>query len=176
MLPSTPLQELFSLRWYIQHLIDQSVYDCDDDVDNPLYEDNWILQTRRQFMKHVIHNGHTMTHKHVNKNPVRPITKANPPHKHDTDERESATSTGLSEDSISGTPAGSSEDSRTIETPKVPTVLIKSRHDDADSSRTKPMTEFESSQENREQITVKDNKLLTTNSTVEIQNQKLMGS
>ena len=37
------------------------------------------------------------------------------------------------------------------------------------------MTKFESPKENGEQVTVKDNKLLTTNYTVEIQNQKVEG-
>ena len=41
-LHQTPLQELFNLRWYIQHLIDESQSDDDDDeFDNPLSEDNW---------------------------------------------------------------------------------------------------------------------------------------
>ena len=49
-----------------------------------------------------------------------------------------------------------------IETPQVPTVFIKSTHDEVDSSITKPITQFESPKENGEQIIVKDNKLLTT--------------
>ena len=57
-----------------------------------------------------------------------------------------------------------------IKTPQVPTVFIRSRHDDADSSIAKPMSEFEPPQENGEQITVKDNKLLITIFTIEIQN------
>ena len=80
------------------------------------------------------------------------------------------------EDSISDTPTGSSEDSRPIETPQVPTVFIKCRQDDTDSSIVKPMTEFQSSQENGEQITVKNNNLQTTNLTVKVQNLKLKGS
>ena len=40
-LPTTPWQERFNLRWYIQHLIDESEYDYDDDgLNNPLSEDN----------------------------------------------------------------------------------------------------------------------------------------
>ena len=34
----TPLQELFNLRWYKQHLIDQS----EDELENPLSEENWM--------------------------------------------------------------------------------------------------------------------------------------
>ena len=89
-------------------------YDDDDDLNNPLSEDNWLLQTRRKFIKCVIYNRHAMTHKHVEKNPVRPITKTHPNQKLDTNEGGSATSTGLSEDSISGTTTGSSEDSRPV--------------------------------------------------------------
>ena len=49
MLPTTPQKELFNLRWYIQHLIDQSEYDDDDDdLNSPLHEDNWLMQTRRK--------------------------------------------------------------------------------------------------------------------------------
>ena len=86
-----PLKEIFNLRWYIQHLTDESGYDYDYYyyLDNSLSEDNWMLQTNRKFMKYVIYNGHSMTHKHVNKNTVRPIIKANPYQEHDTDEGES---------------------------------------------------------------------------------------
>ena len=41
MLPTTPLQELFNLRRYKQHLIDECEYD-DDDLNYPLSEDNWV--------------------------------------------------------------------------------------------------------------------------------------
>ena len=66
-----------------------------------------------------------MTHKHVDKNPVRPITKSNKPNH--TNREGSATLTGLSEDSISGTPTGYSEGSRKIETLQVLTVFNRSR-------------------------------------------------
>ena len=103
---------------------------------NPLHEDNWMLQIRGKFMKYVIYNGHAWTPKQLNKNPVRPIIKVIPYHKHHIDEGESTkkkldiyegesakdegestTSTEFSEDSISDTPTGSSEDSKPIETP-----------------------------------------------------------
>ena len=58
-------------------------------------------------MKYVIYSGHAMTHKHVDKNPIRPITKATPHCKHHTDGGESGLPSELSEDSISGTPPGS---------------------------------------------------------------------
>ena len=45
MLHQTPLQELFNLRWYMQHLIDESGYDYYYlyYLDNPLSEHNWML-------------------------------------------------------------------------------------------------------------------------------------
>ena len=51
MLPTTTLQELYNLRWYIQHLIDENEYQYDDDEwTNPLSESNWIYQTNKHFM------------------------------------------------------------------------------------------------------------------------------
>ena len=104
-------------------------------------------------------------------------------HKHHTDEGESAkhkgesaASTDLSEDSTSDTPTEATEDSKPIETPRVPTVSIKCTHDDGGSSINKLWTEFEPLKENGEQIIIKDNKLLTINLTVEIQNKKWKGS
>ena len=95
MLPTTPLKEIFNLRWYIQYLIDEceSGYN-DDDFENPLHEQNWSCQTRRKLMKYIIYNGKGWTHKHLDKSAVRPITKANPNHKSDTGEWESGTPTG----------------------------------------------------------------------------------
>ena len=76
LLHHTPLKELYNLRWCVQHLIDESEYDYDDDdLNNPLSEDNWMLQTNGKFMKYVIYNLHSMTHKQLNKNPVRTIIK-----------------------------------------------------------------------------------------------------
>ena len=46
MMTPTPLQELINLRWYIQHLINESGYLYDDHGSNyhyPLSEDKWIL-------------------------------------------------------------------------------------------------------------------------------------
>ena len=90
------------------------------------------------------------------------------------DEGESTTSTRLSEDSISDIPTGSSEDSKPIERSQVPTVFNKFRCDQH-PYEDKCMTEFESPKENREQIIVKDNKLLSINFTVEIENRKVQG-
>ena len=60
MVPTTPLKELYNLYRYIQHLIVESKHDYDDDdFDNPLHEDNWLLQTRGKFMKFVIYHSST---------------------------------------------------------------------------------------------------------------------
>ena len=56
-MPFTPLQELQNIRKYIQHLMDESDYDYDDDdFDDPLSEHNWLSQTRGKFMKYAIYN------------------------------------------------------------------------------------------------------------------------
>ena len=44
-MPSTPLQELQNIRKYIQHLMDESDYDYDDDnFDDPLSEQTGYLK------------------------------------------------------------------------------------------------------------------------------------
>ena len=85
------------------------------------------------------HCGDAMTHKLldkiyrkiINRSDVRPITKSNPNHRLDIDGGES------------GTSMGSSEGSKPTKTPKVPTVFIRSRQDDAGPSIIKPMPEFD---------------------------------
>ena len=48
------MQELYNLRWYIQHLIDENEYQYDDDEwTNPLSESNWIYWTNKTFIKYV---------------------------------------------------------------------------------------------------------------------------
>ena len=62
MMPTTPLKELYNLYRYIQHLILESEYDYDDDeFDNPLEEENWLLQTRGKYMKFAICHSTTAT-------------------------------------------------------------------------------------------------------------------
>ena len=62
MMPTTPLKGLYNLYRYIQHLILKSEYDDDDDeFDNPLDEENWLLQTRGKYMKFVIYHSSTAT-------------------------------------------------------------------------------------------------------------------
>ena len=79
-------------------------------------------------MTHKLLDKHTQ--KIIYRSPVRPITTANPNHRLDIDRGESGTSTQSSEGSK-------------IQIPNVPTVLIRSRQDDADPSIIKPMPEFD---------------------------------
>ena len=61
-MPITPLKELYNLYRYIQHLILESEFEYDDDeFENPLDEDNWLLQTRGKYMKFVIYHSSTAT-------------------------------------------------------------------------------------------------------------------
>ena len=61
-MPNTPLKELYNLYRYIQHLILKSKFEYDDEeFDNPLDEDNWLLQTRGKYMKFVVYHSSTAT-------------------------------------------------------------------------------------------------------------------
>ena len=51
-LPYTPMRKIFNLRWYIQHLMDES----EDEAQNPLSEEYWMKQNNCRFIKYVIHH------------------------------------------------------------------------------------------------------------------------
>ena len=114
-------------------------------------------------------------------NPMKPIIKVNPNQELDTDEvestkdeEESTTSTELSEqNSTSDTPTQATEDSKATEIPQGHNVLNKTKHDEDDSSEHKDVNEFEPTKENGEQNIGKENKLLSTNFEVKIENQKV---
>ena len=55
-LHQTPLYELFNLRWYIQHLMDQVKM-----KKYILSHENWMKQTNWKFIKSVICHKHSMT-------------------------------------------------------------------------------------------------------------------
>ena len=57
MLHQTPMHELFNLRWFIQHLMDES----EDENENPLSHGNWMKQTIWKLIEYVIHHKHSMT-------------------------------------------------------------------------------------------------------------------
>ena len=88
MLPTTTLQELYNLRWYIQHLIDENEYQYhDDEWTNPLSESNWIYNTNKWFMKSVNFTLQEMTPEQLKQNPIT----VHPNKKLDTEEGESNT-------------------------------------------------------------------------------------
>ena len=68
MMPSTPLKKLYNLCRYIQHLILKAKYDCYEDFDNPLDEDNWLLQRRGKYMKIVIYHTSNVTEQRQSSN------------------------------------------------------------------------------------------------------------
>ena len=53
----TPLREVFNLRCYIQHLMDQT----EDEDENPLSYENWMKQNNWKFINYVIHHRHPIT-------------------------------------------------------------------------------------------------------------------
>ena len=116
-LHQTPLQEFFNLRWYIQHLSE------DDEFENPLSEENSMLQTNWKLIKYLLHNKHSMTPEQPKKKPIEQIIKIEH-EKLDTeevestkDEEEATVSTELSEEnSTSGTPTEDTEESKPTET------------------------------------------------------------
>ena len=130
-LDQTPLQELFNLRWYIQHLIDQN--ESYNEAQNPLSEQNWMNQTNWKVIKYVIHNKHSMTPEQLKKKPFKQVIKIKPHEKLDTEEgestkeeEESTTSTELSEqDSASDTHTEETEESKPTEILQVYTIRIK---------------------------------------------------
>ena len=59
-MPNTLLMGLYNLYRYIQHLTLESKFNYDDiEFENPLDEDNWLLQTRGKYMKYVIYHSST---------------------------------------------------------------------------------------------------------------------
>ena len=56
MMPTILLQEVYNLRRYITHVMNESYYDPDDpDFGHPLSEHNWLSQTRGKIMKPAIY-------------------------------------------------------------------------------------------------------------------------
>ena len=79
-----PMKEVFNLRWYIQHLMDESEHEND----NPLNHENWMKQTNWKFIKYVIHHRLSMTPKQLKQKPFEEIFKKQH-EKLDTEEGES---------------------------------------------------------------------------------------
>ena len=86
------MKEFFSLRWFIQHLIDENEYQYDDNEwTNPLHETNWTYRTNKQFMKYVNFTLKEMTPEQMKMNPIKPIIKVKTNEELDTEEGESNT-------------------------------------------------------------------------------------
>ena len=130
MMSTTSLQMLENLRWYIQHLINESGYLYDDDESKyPLSDDKWMLQTHGKFMKYVLFTLHRMTPEQMKMNPIKPIIKVKTNEELDKEEGESIideeesteTSQDMSEEqnSTSDIYIEDQEDSKSIETSQV---------------------------------------------------------
>ena len=180
----TPLREVFNLRYYIQHLMDES----EDETQDPLSEENWIKQNNWKFIKYVIHHRHPMTPEELKQKPVEEIFK-NQHEKVDTDEGESieeeeksTTSSYKSEqNSDSDITTEDEEETNTTETHQVHNVLNKTIHHEGNSSEAEDdrseeqnLNEMQTYQNNREQ-NKQDDKLLTTNFEVKVKNRKVEG-
>ena len=128
----TPLREVFNLRCYIQHLMDES----QDETQNPLSEENWMKQNNWKFIKYVIHHRHPMTPEQLKQKPFKEIFK-NQHERVDKEEGESneeeeksTTSSEKSEqDSESGTTTEDEEEPNITETLQVHNVLNETTHD-----------------------------------------------
>ena len=99
----TPLREVFNLRCYIQHLMDET----EDQDENPLKYETWIKQNNWKFIKYLVHHRPPMTPEQLKQKPFEEIFK-NLHEKVDTDEGESieeeekfTTSEELTEDKYS---------------------------------------------------------------------------
>ena len=77
-------EKIFNLRWYIQHLMDES----EDEAQNPLSEENWMEQNNWKFIKYVIHHRHPMTPEQLKQKAFEEIFK-NQHEKVDAEEGES---------------------------------------------------------------------------------------
>ena len=65
------MKELYNLRWYIQHVIDENEYQYgDDEWTNPLSESNWIYGTNKHFMKYVKFTLQVTTPEQIKQNPI----------------------------------------------------------------------------------------------------------
>ena len=180
----TPLREVFNLRCYIQHLMDQS----EDETQNPLSGENWMKQNNWKFIKYLIHYTHSMTPEQLKQKPFEKSFK-NQHEKVDTEEGESIeeeeTSTTSSEkseqDSEFGTTTEDEEEPNTTETHQVHNVLNETTHDEEnvsesenDTSQEENVIEMQSYENNGEQNKPEE-KLLITNFEVKVENRKFEG-
>ena len=180
----TPLREVFNLRCYIQHLMDES----QDETQNLLSEENCMKQNNWKFIKYVIHHRHPMTPEQLKQKPFEEIFK-NLHEKVDTEEGESnekeekstASSEKSEQDSESGTTTEDEEEPNITETHQVHNVLNETTHDEEnvseaedDTSDEENVIEMQTYENNGEQ-NKQEEKLLTTNFEVKVKNRKVEG-
>ena len=180
----TPLREVFNLRCYIQHLMDQS----EDETQNPLSEENWMKQNNWKFIKYLIHHRHPMTPEQRKQKLFEEIYK-NQHEKVDTEEGESneeeeksTTSSEKSEqDSESGTTTEDEEEPNITEIHQVHNVLNETTHYEQNVSETEDDTSEEENviemqtYENNGEQNKPEEKLLSTNFEVKVENRKVEG-
>ena len=182
----TPLREVFHLRCYIQHLMDQS----EDETQNPLCEENWMKQNNWKFIKYVIHHRHPMTPEQLKQKPFEQIFKKQH-EKVDTEEGESneeeekyTTLSEMSEqDSKSDATTEDEKEPNTTQTHQVHNVLNETTHDeenvletedDRSTSEEENIIEMQIYENNVEQ-NKQEEELLTTNFEVNAENRKVEG-
>ena len=180
----TPLREVFNLRCYIQHLMDES----EDETQNPLSEDNWMKQNNWKFIKYVIHHRHPMTPEQLKQKPLEEIFK-NQHEKVDTEEGESieeeeksTTSSDKSEQNSESDITTEDEDkTNTAETHQLNNVLNETTHDEENSSEAEDdkseeqnLNQMQTYENNGEQ-NKQEEEHLTTNFEVKVENRKVEG-
>ena len=183
-LPYKPMMQIFNLRWYIEHLMDES----EEENHNPLNHENWMKQTNWKFIKYVIHHRHLMTPEQHKQKPFKEIFKIQH-EKLDTEEgesneqeEESTTSSEKSEqNSESDTSIEDGQEMHTTETHQIQKDVNNTIHDEENSSESEDdtpdnenVTEMQTYENNGEQ-NKQENKLLTTNFEVKVENRKVEG-
>ena len=138
-----------------------------------------------QIHEYVVFTLHRMTPEQMKMNPIKPIIKVKTNEELDKEEGKSTkdeeesteTSQELSEEenATSDIYTEDKEDSKSIETSQVHNVLNKSIPNEVDSHTVKHVTEIELPKENGEQNNTEEDKLLTTNFEVKVENRKVEG-
>ena len=159
--------------------------ESEDETQNPLSEENWMKQNNWKFIKYVIHDRHPMTPEQLKQKPFKEIFK-NQHEQVDTEEGESneeeeksTTSSDKSEqNSESDITYEDEEETNTTETHQVHNVVNETIHEEENSSEAEDdtsedenVTEMQTYGNNGEQ-NKQENKLLTTNFEVKVENRK----
>ena len=176
------IKEFYSLRWYIQHLVDENEYQYGDNAwTNPLHESNWTYRTNKQFMKYVNFTLHRMTPEKTNEELDTEEGESN------TDEQEfiisnkeeeehsmfSDMSKQNSESDINVDETQDQENPHTSETLQIHNIYNTTMHDKDDSihheydtSEDENVTEIQTFEHYGEKIHETEESILTTTSQV----------